>query len=516
MRLGLMVKFSIISAIVLLFTMTVFTFFNISTLKTAFMDIYTNDVDSLSETMIRTTHNAMMAGNTEEAYQAIGQAGAHEDIKNIRLIDKSGIVRFSLRSEEIGTGIDKNTDPGCKICHMEGATRTEASTMDRSRKFKDTDGEEVLGLTKGIYNQPNCYLSECHYHSPDANLLGLLEVNMSMQGILGKVSSYRNNVLVELVFLILALALCMYLMIGRLIIQPVNTLLEHTRVLSRGEWNLIENAPNDEIGELADSFNEMTISLKKAREDRERWATTLESRVEERTQQIREMQSVLIRSEKLASLGELSAGIAHELNNPLTGIVLHASIIDRSTELSPELQKDLETITAEADRCARIVRSLLDFSRKTEPQKAMNNINDIIDRTVGLVENLAVFQDIEIIREYAEDIPDLLIDAGQMEQVFINMFVNASQAMEDGGKLTIWTGLDLDGETVVIRVEDTGSGIGKELLGKIFDPFFSTKGAKGTGLGLSVSYGIIEGHGGTIEVQSEEGKGTVFIVTLPV
>ena len=103
-----------------------------------------------------------------------------------------------------------------------------------------------------------------------------------------------------------------------------------------------------------------------------------------------------------------------------------------------------------------------------------------------------------------------------MEQVFINMFVNASQAMEDGGKLTIWTGLDLDGETVIVRVEDTGSGIKKELLGKIFDPFFSTKGAKGTGLGLSVSYGIIEGHGGTIEVQSEEGVGTVFTVTLPV
>jgi two-component system NtrC family sensor kinase len=146
----------------------------------------------------------------------------------------------------------------------------------------------------------------------------------------------------------------------------------------------------------------------------------------------------------------------------------------------------------------------------------MNNINDVIDRTIGLVENLSVFQDIEIIREYAEGIPDLLIDAGQMEQVFINMFVNASQAMEDGGKLAIWTGLDLDGETVIVRVEDTGSGIKKELLGKIFDPFFSTKGAKGTGLGLSVSYGIIEGHGGTIEVQSEEGKGTVFIVTLPV
>jgi len=306
------------------------------------------------------------------------------------------------------------------------------------------------------------------------------------------------------------------LMITRLIIQPVNTLLEHTRALSRGEWRLVEDAPNDEIGELADSFNDMTLNLKKAREDRERWANTLESRVEERTQQIREMQSVLVRSEKLASLGELAAGIAHELNNPLTGIILHASILRRKAHFPQDLERELETITDEAERCARIVRNLLDFSRKTEPQKDMNNINDIIDQALGLVENLSVFQNIEIVKEYSSDIPELLLDPGQMEQVFVNMFVNASQSMGDGGKLTLWTGLDLDGETVVVRVKDTGQGIKEEHRGKIFDPFFSTKGAKGTGLGLSVSYGIVEGHGGTIEVQSEMGKGTVFTVRLPV
>jgi two-component system NtrC family sensor kinase len=510
-----MAKFSIISAIVLLFTMTVFTFFNILTLKKAFMDVYTNDVDSLSETILRTTYNAMLSGRTDEAYQAMEHAGKQEGIKNIRLIDKSGEVRFSMIPEEINKWIDKDTDQGCRTCHTDGALKTDASTMDRSRVLKDANGGEVLAVTRAIYNQPDCYVSDCHFHPPEANLLGVLDVVMSMDEILGKIAEYRENVIVELVFLILALALCMYLLIGRLIIQPVNTLLEHTRSLSRGEWKLIEKAPDDEIGELADSFNEMTINLKKAREDRERWAATLESRVEERTRQIKEMQSVLIRSEKLASLGELSAGIAHELNNPLTGIVLHASILNRNAALSEDMQKDLKTIMDEADRCARIVRNLLDFSRKTEPQKAMNNVNDTIDRALGLVENLAIFQDIEIVREYSPDIPELLLDAGQMEQVFVNMFVNASQAMEEGGRLIIRTNLDPD-DSVIIRIEDTGSGIRKEHMGKIFDPFFTTKGARGTGLGLSVSYGIVEGHGGRIEVQSEEGKGTVFTVTLPV
>ena len=260
----------------------------------------------------------------------------------------------------------------------------------------------------------------------------------------------------------------------------------------------------------------MTHSLKQAEEDREKWAATLESRVEERTQQIREMQSVIIRSEKLASLGELAAGIAHELNNPLTGIVLHASIVEKNSELPPKLREELSTITQEADRCARIVKNLLDFSRKTEPRKAMNSVNETIDQALGLVEHLASFQNIEIVKEYAQDLPDLLLDPGQMEQVFVNMFVNASQAMEDGGRLTLWTGLDMDGGSVLVRVEDTGQGICEEDIGRIFDPFFSTKGAKGTGLGLSVSYGIIEGHGGTIAVHSELGRGTVFTVTIPV
>ncbi|UCG38062.1 MAG: HAMP domain-containing protein [bacterium] len=516
MRLGLMSKFSIISAVVLLFTMTVFTFFNISTLKRAFMEVYTHDVDQLSETILRSTYDAMLRGDVNSAYQLMDQAGAQENIKNIRLIDKSGVVQYSRNKGEIHTVIDKNTDKSCSMCHQGSDAEVAAPTMDRSRVFTDAEREEVLGVTTGIYNEEACYQAPCHYHPGDVKLLGVLEVVMSLRGIMAQVNTYVYNVLVELVFLILALAICLNLLIRRLIISPVNTLLDHTKLISRGDWQFIKDAPPDEIGELADAFNEMTETLKNAREERERWAATLESRVEERTRQIRQMQSVLVRSEKLASLGELAAGIAHELNNPLTGILIHASFMEKYAELSEELGKDLATITAEADRCARIVKNLLDFSRKTEPRKAMNDLNETIDRALGLVEHLALFHNVEIVKEYAANLPELLLDAGQMEQVFVNMFVNAGQAMEGSGKLIIWTGLDVDGESVVIRVQDTGKGIKKEHIGKVFDPFFSTKGASGTGLGLSVSYGIVEQHGGTIEVYSEEGKGATFIVTLAV
>ncbi|UCF88325.1 MAG: HAMP domain-containing protein [bacterium] len=516
MRLGLMIKFSIISALVLLFTMSLFTLFNIAGLRRAFMDVYTNDVDNLSETIIATTSHAMLSGEVDEAYQLMERAGTQENIKNIRLIDKHGTIRFSLKKEEIGTFVDSSRDPGCDMCHFAGEPRVQASTMDRRRVFPVSEGEEVLGVIRGIYNEPACSEASCHYHPADVNLLGVLDIVVSTKEVVAQITSYRNNVLVELVFLVIALSLCLNLLTRKLITHPVNTLLDHTRMLSRGEWGYIENITNDEFGELAESFNDMTRSLKKAEEERERWAATLETKVEERTQQIKEMQSVIVRSEKLASLGELAAGIAHELNNPLTGIVLHASIIEENQDLPPRVKEEIGTITWEADRCARIVKNLLDFSRKTEPRKGMNSVNETLDRALGLVEHLASFHNIDIVREYADNLPDLLIDPGQMEQVFVNMFVNASQAMEDGGKLILWTGLDVDGESVIVRIKDTGRGIPKGHLGRIFDPFFSTKGAKGTGLGLSVSYGIIEGHGGTIEVQSEVGKGTEFTITIPV
>jgi len=516
MRLGLMVKFSIISSVVILFTMGVFILFNIADLRTAFMDVYTTDVDNLSETIIATTNHAMLAGDVDEAYQLMHRAGTQDNIENIRLIDKHGVIRFSLDENEIETFVDSSHDPSCDMCHYEGKPKVQASTMDRRRVFQDREGKEVLGIIRGIYNEPLCSQPSCHYHPADVNLLGVLDIVVSTEGVTSQIKRYRTNFIVELVFLLIALALCLNLLMSRLIIQPVNTLLDHTRMLSMGKWSFIENKTNDEFGELAESFNEMTSSLKKAKEDRERWAATLETKVEERTQQIQEMQSVIIRSEKLASLGELAAGIAHELNNPLTGIVLHASIIENDRELPPALKEDLHTITWEADRCARIVKNLLDFSRKTEPRKAMNSVNETLDRALGLVEHLASFHNIEIVKEYTEDLPDLLLDPGQLEQVFVNMFVNASQAMEEGGRLTLRTGLNESGTSILVRIADTGKGISEENIGRIFDPFFSTKGAKGTGLGLSVSYGIVEGHGGIIEVHSEVGKGTEFTITLPV
>jgi two-component system, NtrC family, sensor kinase len=258
----------------------------------------------------------------------------------------------------------------------------------------------------------------------------------------------------------------------------------------------------------------MTESLRSARNELEEWGKNLEAKVEERTREIKQIQNQLIRSEKLVSLGKLVAGITHEINNPLTGIMMFATLTGQNPKLDPALKSDIDVILAEAQRCAKIVKGLLDFSRESIPQKKSASLNNVMDNTLELVCRQSNFQNIDIVKDYKPDMPLFPIDSNQIQQVFLNMLLNAGQAMPKCGSIFITTYTEAD-DYACIKITDTGEGIAEENIGKIFDPFFSTKSDRGTGLGLSVSYGIIERHGGKIEVQSKVNEGTTFIIKLP-
>jgi two-component system NtrC family sensor kinase len=348
-------------------------------------------------------------------------------------------------------------------------------------------------------------------------VLGVLDVTVSLDTMRQLLESYRYKLgaltFLTLVLLWASITLFMQFMINR----PLKLLVKQTKELAEGK--LDSTAPSFssyEMGELSDAFNGMTLNLKKARVELEDWGHTLEQKVEERTDELKRIQGQLIRSEKLASLGELVAGIAHEINNPLTGILMFSSIMNHDKRLDPVFKNDVETIVRETERCALIVRGLLDFSRERKPQKKSSSINAIINATLSLVSNQSSFHDIEIIRDFSPDLPDMLIDPNQIEQVFVNLILNASHAMPTGGVLRLTTILSVNRSQASILISDTGCGIPPENLQRIFDPFFTTKENKGTGLGLSVSYGIVESHGGTIEVQSTVGQGTTFSIFLPV
>jgi len=219
----------------------------------------------------------------------------------------------------------------------------------------------------------------------------------------------------------------------------------------------------------------------------------------------------------LALIGQLAANVAHELNNPLQGIVTYSHLLLEKASCEDSTAKSLQKIATQANRCRDIIRALLDFSRQRKPDKTLCDITSVLQDSLSLVENQAIFHNIEVIQNYATDLPKIVIDPSQIERVFVNMIVNAADAMPNGGQLILSTRYNSQNQTVEVEFRDTGCGITKENLDKIFDPFFTTKETgHGVGLGLAISYGIVKEHRGVILVESEVGKGTTFVVRLPV
>jgi two-component system NtrC family sensor kinase len=301
------------------------------------------------------------------------------------------------------------------------------------------------------------------------------------------------------------------------IIKPLQHMVAATHQIADGDLNhKVKIHSKDEIGELASAFNQMTERLKAANKELVDWGTTLEKKVEDRTRELVEMQAQLIQSEKLASLGKLAAGIAHEINNPLGGVLIYTHLLLEDTDKDSSQYENLKKIVKETTRCKNIVKGLLEFSRPKEPEMVPTDIHEALNRALGIFEPQALFQNIKVQKEFSE-IPRIIADSSQLQQVFTNIIANAAEAMAGNGVLTIRTSLEKQTDRIKIELSDTGHGIKPENMTRLFEPFFTTKEVgKGTGLGLAISYGIVQKHQGSIEARSEIGKGTTFTVILPV
>ena len=349
----------------------------------------------------------------------------------------------------------------------------------------------------------------------DGRIIGMLYVGMLERPYI----DLRNNVM--LTFAAMS-ALCVIVLVGILffiassITNPLRRMVTATNQIAQGDLDQhVQIDAGDEIGQLSQSFNQMTERLKAANENLVQWGKTLEKRVEERTRELRETQGFLVQSEKLASLGKMAAGVAHEINNPLTSILLNTHLMLEKLDKRHEFFENLSLIADETSRCTEIVKGLLEFARQNPPQKVFTDVNELIERTAQLLDNQASFQSIRIVRDFDPGLPPVKLDRNKIQQVFWNLMLNAFEAMPKGGQLTISGRLSPDKKFVQIQFVDSGVGIPKENINKLFDPFFTTKNS-GTGLGLAVTYGIIEQHDGKIEVKSEIGQGTVFTLSFPV
>jgi two-component system NtrC family sensor kinase len=508
-------KLILVVGFILLLSIGIFAYVNVASQKKQLISEVMRGAIRISETVRRSTRNDMLRNLREDLHQMIQTIGEQGGMEKIRVFNKEGKIMFSTDKNEIGEMVDQKAE-ACYACHSAEKPLERLDTPDRSRIFKAKVGHRVLGVISAIYNEPDCYTPDCHAHPPDQKVLGVLDIGMSLADVDKEIKGAQNKMIIFAVIAFLVISMAISISINRYVTRPVRELVKATRKVAEGDLNYsIPLKTKDEIGQLASSFGQMTSDLKKLDEKLLEWGKTLEQKVEQRTAELRKTQNQLLQSEKMASLGKLAAGVAHEINSPLTGILTYSSLLFKAKPDKDPEKEDLEVIVNETNRCKKIVKGLLDFARQTEPQKTLSDVNEVIDKSINLISHQAGMQNVKIEEKIKPDLPQIMIDAGQVQQVFINILLNGIEAMPQGGTLTVSSGIE--DQMATIRFTDTGIGIPEENLPKIFDPFFTTKKiGKGTGLGLSVSYGIIERHRGKLEVKSQVGKGTTFTVKLPV
>jgi two-component system NtrC family sensor kinase len=306
-------------------------------------------------------------------------------------------------------------------------------------------------------------------------------------------------------------------LITRSMIHPLEEIAAASNRISAGDLNhSVLVSSRDEIGILAGSFNTMIESIKTMKLELEEWGRTLEEKVKTRTEELVAVQTQMAQSEKLASIGRLAAGVAHEINNPLGGILTFSMLALEDCDDKHPMRKNLEIIVKQTLRCRETVRGLLNFARQSTASATLTDVNSIVDKTLSLLENHAIFHNIKIVRKFEAELPPVLIDAVQLQQVVINIVINAVDAMEESGVLSVATESVQRSHEVLVHISDTGKGIPDEALPFIFEPFFTTKKVgKGTGLGLSIVHGIVTGAGGKVEAASSP-KGATFTVRFPI
>lgn len=484
-------------------------------------------VTQISDVIVKSTRYAMLLNKRDLADKIIRDVGKQKGIERVRVISKDGTIIHSNNDAEVGYSVEQNAPP-CVYCHLTSKPIERLPDENRWKVYKSADGHRVLGTMQVIRNEPSCSTASCHEHPASQTILGVVDVSYSLE----EVDADKHEHLAYLIGLSLAFILLVALSVGyllkKLIYVPLQDLESGAKRISAGNLgDLIPVRSDDEFGRVAGTFNGMNAALNESHRAMQELVENLEAKVEERTHELLAARAEVAQGEKLASIGVLSAGIAHELNNPLTGVLTFTSLMRKKVKDGTEDADDLDLVIRETKRCAAIIRRLLDFAREKVPVNGFFSVNQVIEDTVRFVERPASMHQIEISTDLDATLPQVWGDADLIKQVLMNLLINAQQAVDKEGRIIVETrsikssaGPGDDGASVAsveISVRDNGCGIQQANLQRIFDPFFTSKEVgKGTGLGLSVSYGIVKAHGGKISVESTVGEGTVFRVQLPV
>ena len=507
--------------VIVVLIVAVVSYFDLESTERQFMAEVTRSADQLSNTIVSSTWHAMLEDRRDIAYRVMNTIGRQVGIDKVRIINKEGRVTFSTGADQ-GETVNLNAE-ACDLCHASDQPLVHVEVPSRVRTYGQEGGHRKMGMVTPIYNESACSQASCHAHPADISVLGVLDITMSLDHLDASLSAGRQRALIFASAAMLLMAGCIALLVRRFVGLPVGRLITATQSVAAMdlEGHVDVDTP-DEIGELSRSFNRMTERLKQAQDELTDFTHKLEQEVELRSSRLRETERRLIQSERMASLGQLAASVAHEINNPLSGVLNFAKLMQRvltregiPPERVDDFRRYLEHVAVETARCGRIVVDLLAFSRRQSPRRRSCDFNGIVTRTVALVNHKIELESAQATLELAPDCPVIDGDPSQLQQIVINLVMNAVEAMPEGGRITLRTRPTPDGG-VFFEVEDEGVGIPEEILPRVFDPFFTTKEeGKGTGLGLAVVFGIVEAHGGAVEVARREGGGTCVHVSLP-
>jgi PAS domain S-box-containing protein len=585
------------------------------------------NVNLISEVILRSLRSDMLEYHPGRLHKAIDTIGAQEGIRKVRIFNALGEIIYSSDKAEMGTMLNKSAEQ-CYACHAREKPFERLATSARTRTFSSPSGHRLLGMINPIYNEPDCFSARCHVHSPNLKVLGVLDIDVGLGEVDQLIRSSKQQVILFAVVAICVISGIIAVLIQRFVNRPVRSLVEGTRRVTGGDLEtLISLGSRDEIGILADSFNQMTLRLKASEKDLRESEQTYRSlfdndpnpifvidvetfrivdmniqavgtygysreeflgmsftdlgepgeverlrtlavkgcvffpRIRHRkrdgsplyvnihscprlhigkdviianianvTDRI-QVEAQLIQAAKMATLGEMSAGVAHELNQPLNAIRIGCDFflkcLAKERPIPPEtLDRVSRQIISQVERAADIINHLREFGRKSQAEEMEAlDINQPIRNVFTVLGQQLKLRQIEVKLELEDDLPPVWGVQNRLEQVFLNLVMNAQDAIEekrrlshgDSGQDSLSIRSFLEGGKVVVTVLDTGCGIPETIRDRIVEPFFTTKEVgRGTGLGLSISYGIVKDFGGQIEIISEEGAGALFKLSFPI
>jgi two-component system NtrC family sensor kinase len=511
LRLGLAAKVAVCVIAGTAAFFALFGFINLGMERSYSRQMVEQSADRITDVILRSTRYEMLHNDRGALDNIIQELGAEPGIRRIRIFSKEGRITLSSEAGDAGKLVDKSAE-GCNLCHL-GATPLQNS--NRAREFPE-NGERLLGVMRPIRNSPDCSNASCHVHQASQSILGVIDAHLSLAGVEAQMQRHQRTLVWFLIGAIAFGCSAAVLFMWVVVYRPVKKLIDGTHRVAGGDLDYrIPVGSDDELGDLAASFNKMTAEVGGVQ-------AKIEEQVRRKTAELERAHKSLLNSEKMASIGKLAATVAHEVNNPLFGILTYARLVSRGLskqefEGRDELTEQLHTIERESKRCGDLVKNLLTFSRQAPSNREPNDLNAIVRRAILLVKHKLDMQGIDLRENLAQDLPPAHCDGNQIQQVILVLLVNASEAMPKGGALEISTGFDAGSERCSVRVKDAGGGIPEDVLPRIFDPFFTTKEDQNrTGLGLAVAHSIVEQHGGEISVHSAPGEGTEFIVSLPV